>query len=495
MLFIFLVFLISASIMVLIVKRNWETFYLFAMCISLATMLTGVLIYIAKKGGISRELQNFFYFNLEIKTKVQYFLITLGELGYLIAIGRFLFPMFLLLFAIHYSMVPWVRRSFWLNKIVVLIPVISLIAYHPTVFNYINTPDTKVPIFDWAYWWIIAYMLFALYLLLYEALTITMKMFRRQFFVIVTFILSITLLYALYFKQDPSQVYQFYTSQSLGLNGIYYMDRVLSVPLYTLIVIVNIIGAIIGFASLLKYTQEVFQSSKQGEIIKYQSEAVNMGTSVFVHGIKNQLLANRVIHKRIDRLYDEETKVSEEVKGHINQLLLQNENMLERVEELYNAVKTNQVHLVAVELKDVINEAVREFDVKEGSKKVIFNKNIDTNAVVLADKVHLSEAINNLLSNAYDAVDGLGEKGVINLKCYSIRLYNVVEVSDNGIGISKGEMKKVFDPFYSNKNSNSNWGMGLYYVHTIIHEHYGTVKLESKQGSGTKFYILLPKYK
>lgn len=57
--------------------------------------ICGVMIFIAKKGGISLEVVHFLYFSKAVQTRLQYFLITLNQLGYLIAIGRFLFPLFL----------------------------------------------------------------------------------------------------------------------------------------------------------------------------------------------------------------------------------------------------------------------------------------------------------------------------------------------------------------------------------------------------------------
>ena len=66
-------------------------------------------------------------------------------------------------------------------------------------------------------------------------------------------------------------------------------------------------------------------------------------------------------------------------------------------------------------------------------------------------------------------------------------------MQDSGTGISKYDMKKIFEPFYSSKSSNSNWGMGLYYVRTIVKRHMGTLKVESSYGKGSCFYVLLPK--
>ena len=128
MLLVLMLFLLISSILVLIVKRSKETFYIFGMCISLAVMLSGILLYIAKKGGISQSIQNFFFFSADIKTKLQYFLITLDELGFMIAVGRYLFPMFLLLLAFQYTTVPFIRRHTW-KRWLFLFPFVTFILY------------------------------------------------------------------------------------------------------------------------------------------------------------------------------------------------------------------------------------------------------------------------------------------------------------------------------------------------------------------------------
>lgn len=78
---------------------------------------------------------------------------------------------------------------------------------------------------------------------------------------------------------------------------------------------------------------------------------------------------------------------------------------------------------------------------------------------------------------------------------FSVRQYTVIEIRDVGTGIKKTDTKKIMEPFYSTKNSNFNWGMGLHYVHTIIKEHLGILRFESKEGEGTTFFLFLPKFK
>src|SRR5690625_2080053 len=210
-----------------------------------------MFVYIAKKGGISRDLQNYLYFNTDIKTTIQYLLITLDSLGYIVAIGRYLFPLFLLLLAVHYSMIPWVRRSLWIKRLIFVMPIISMIIYYPTVFHMItkNNSILQLIIINSTYVWIIIYLTVAMGLLLFEAYSITMKIFQKQFILITTFISSLVLLYVLYFGQDPAQIYQFHSADFIWKHGVYYLKAVLSVRAYTFIVLLNVIGALIGSRS------------------------------------------------------------------------------------------------------------------------------------------------------------------------------------------------------------------------------------------------------
>ena len=90
---------------------------------------------------------------------------------------------------------------------------------------------------------------------------------------------------------------------------------------------------------------------------------------------------------------------------------------------------------------------------------------------------------------------GTANKNHIIIRGYNERLYSVIEIKDFGMGMNKKLRKKVFDPFFSSKNSNHNWGMGLYYVREIVKSHLGIINIESVEGEGSSFFVMLPKYK
>ena len=150
--------------------------------------------------------------------------------------------------------------------------------------------------------------------------------------------------------------------------------------------------------------------------------------------------------------------------------------------------------MVPVEISDLVEDTLERFHGKYPEVTIqVENAGVER---ILADKVQLGEALYNLLVNAQEAVLSAdkGEKGEVSLKIRNERLYTVIEVRDNGCGMAKHQIKKIFEPFYSSKNSNSNWGMGLYYVREIVKSHLGFMRVDSTEGEGSCFYILLPKY-
>lgn len=497
MLAIVMFFLIVASVTLFIINRNKESFYLLGMSISLAIMLSGVLIYIAKKGGTSQGLQQFFFLNFTIKRYFQYFLITLDRLGMIIAVGRYLFPLFLLLLAYHYSIIPWLKEKIWIKIIIFIPPVISLIIYHPYIFKLltINNLELQSTINISMKIWIYLYIILALLLFINLIYKINARFIKRKYIIIFAYVLSICSMYLLYFTQDPGVVYQFYHPELMLNNRVFYMTSLVSIPTYLLIVLSTLFFGIVSFASITRYTVEIIKTNREEIILERKTEVINSSTTIFVHGIKNQLLSNRVLLKRIKKLYTEEELDLEKMKKYTDMLDMKNETLMERINILYNTVKDNRIYLKNISLNKLIDSLVKSYS--QQYSKTNIKVNMESEMTILADETYLGEAINNLIMNAHDAIyeTEKTEEGIIIISCYQEQNYTVIEVNDNGVGMAEKELKKVFDPYYTSKNTNSNWGMGLQYVRLITREHFGILKYESEVGIGTTFYLLLPNTK
>ncbi|NBH25842.1 GHKL domain-containing protein [Lachnospiraceae bacterium] len=485
-----------ASGYVLLRKRSIESFFLSGMCISLMLEFTGILIFAAKKGGYSRQILEFLFVSMELKTKIQYLVIPLDLIGYMIALGRYLFPFFLLQMAMRYSMISFIRQDPLIKKISAILPVLSLILYYPEIYKAVIAwkPEVQDFIVNFSYFWIWLYILAAILLLVIEYLSITMVFFRRQFSLIVIYMITMSGLYLFYCGQDPGQVYRFYSSSYKWKRGIGYLQYIWDIKAYYLLILINVICGILGFISLLRYTQENYASDMEDVVMERKYNTARVGTLVFVHSTKNQLLANRVIFKRINSLDMTQPEGTRKMREYVETLESINEALLERMEELYRSVKSSSIVMVSCSLEEIAGNALNRFYDK--CPNAFVEVSLESNAAVLADKAHLCEAIYNLLVNAQDAVEAAerGAEGKISLLSHDERLYTVIEIKDNGVGIPKGLVKKIFDPFYTSKNRNHNWGMGLYYVRAIVKGHLGSLRVESREGKGSSFYILLPKY-
>jgi signal transduction histidine kinase len=113
---------------------------------------------------------------------------------------------------------------------------------------------------------------------------------------------------------------------------------------------------------------------------------------------------------------------------------------------------------------------------------------------VNGDAEMLKQVLLNILLNAIQAMaDGghLGIETAVSPLCSEDSMRSVeVRISDTGIGITRDNLKKIFDPFFSTRERGS--GLGLAIVHNIVHAHSGSIDVESRERGGTVFSITLP---
>lgn len=496
MLVVVLFFLMISSILIFFLRRDRQTRLLLGLCLSFSCMFVGIIIYLAKTGGLQNGQKFLLFFDTRIQRKLSYMVFPLRALGYLIAVGRTLFPGFLLMIAVNYSMslriVKWKK---W-GGVLWILPGITLILYFPRLFLSIGRMHSGLQIFliNMTIGWIALYVLAAFELLVHEYRSITIPYCKKQFRYIMLFLISIGIMYLFYFRQDPIQVYQMYSAEYLRFGGALYSGKAgASSSRMILFSILTTLFGCFGFLNLRTYSI-MTQEEENGEImIQKQFDMASKGISVFVHGMKNQLLSNRVLGDKLKEELEKEEVNREKIVQYVTMMTEINETMLKRMEELYRSIKSNALMLLPVDSGIILDKALERFHEKYPDVEVTIE--ILTDAQVLADQSHLSEALNNLIANGYEAIQETGrERPELKVRVFEERLYVTFEISDNGKGMSRQVQKKIFDPFYTSKNTNNNWGMGLYYVRQIVKSHFGMLRLESTEGVGTSFFVEIPKY-
>jgi two-component sensor histidine kinase len=115
------------------------------------------------------------------------------------------------------------------------------------------------------------------------------------------------------------------------------------------------------------------------------------------------------------------------------------------------------------------------------------------NLTVYADMTHLHNIVNNLVDNAIKYSSG---KVKINIKSNIDGEYCLISIRDNGIGISQENQKRIFDRFYrvpqGNIHNVKGYGLGLFYVKTMLEQHNAKISVKSALNKGTEFIIQIP---
>jgi two-component system phosphate regulon sensor histidine kinase PhoR len=145
-------------------------------------------------------------------------------------------------------------------------------------------------------------------------------------------------------------------------------------------------------------------------------------------------------------------------------------------------------------MHDLIQTAVDHIqlivDDRQGKIEVHLESDRDE---VLANETHMTNVLVNILDNA---VKYSPETPKIEVKTELLKNQILVSIRDEGAGMSKAVLKKVFEKFYREHTGNihnvKGHGLGLAYVKKIVEDHQGEVYAESERGKGSTFYIKLP---
>lgn len=156
--------------------------------------------------------------------------------------------------------------------------------------------------------------------------------------------------------------------------------------------------------------------------------------------------------------------------------------------------KELKIQKESLNVHQLLNLLISSFEVTLPSKEAFIIREFNaSNAILFADKVHLSNVFSNLLDNA---IKYAGDQIKIIVETFSDAKGITIRISDNGIGIKKEHVDKIFEQFYrvptGNIHNIKGFGLGLTYSRAIIQEHDGTINVESKYGKGSTFIVFLP---
>jgi len=157
------------------------------------------------------------------------------------------------------------------------------------------------------------------------------------------------------------------------------------------------------------------------------------------------------------------------------------------VTDLLSYTRPRAPELLDFDLSRAVGEVVEAIRHDPANALVKFDVHARGRVGVRADPSQVSQVIWNLIRNAIEAQKATG---TLRVEVWSTDREACVSIADEGPGIAKAQVERIFEPFYSTKEKGS--GFGLAIVHRIVEEHKGSIDVESTEGKGTTFTVCLP---
>jgi two-component system, OmpR family, phosphate regulon sensor histidine kinase PhoR len=233
---------------------------------------------------------------------------------------------------------------------------------------------------------------------------------------------------------------------------------------------------------------------RQKKLSEIKNDFINNMTHEFKTPIATISLA-------VDALKNEKVMFDKEKMGYFSNIIKEeNKRMNRQVETILKAslLDRQEVELVLkpLHVHAVINSVLENFTLQLEERRGKADVSLlAENDLIEADEVHFSNLVNNLIDNAVK----YGKDNIpplIKITTASTRKNFILRIEDNGIGMNRDTVKRIFEKFYrahtGNVHNVKGFGLGLSYVKTMVDAHHGEVKVDSMIGRGSTFTIELP---
>ncbi len=236
----------------------------------------------------------------------------------------------------------------------------------------------------------------------------------------------------------------------------------------------------------LEKSKELEDQLRQAE----KSAVIGRLGSAIAHEIRNPLnYINLTLDHLRSKFTPDEGKIAEYNKL-IGQIKTEVARINQQISDFLYYSRPAKANLLPIDARKTIEDSLRliEAQAAENNIKIGIVEHEDV-PKIMGDPEFLRSVFNNLFINAVQSMGSDG--GNLNVKISPDGDCVRFEICDTGVGISSENLAKIFEPYFSTKETGT--GLGLAIVQKIVDIHNGTIEVESTEGSGTKFTLRLPK--
>lgn len=236
----------------------------------------------------------------------------------------------------------------------------------------------------------------------------------------------------------------------------------------------------------------IFAVYQQKKVSEMKTDFINNMTHELKTPISTISLASEIL------VNSNAESSQEKIQRYAKIIYEENERMRSQVDQALRIAQLDkgefEINKEETDVHELIQSAVNNLYLDHCTKpvEIVYQLNA-TNALIMADPLHLSNIIKNLIENAYKYS---GENLKIEISTANFNGKIIISVKDNGIGISAEHQKYIFDKFYrvptGDVHDVKGFGIGLYYVKIMTEAHSGKIEVRSDLGKGSRFDIYLP---
>ncbi|HBI05029.1 MAG TPA: hypothetical protein DDY49_13490 [Paenibacillaceae bacterium] len=445
MIFIFIVLWAIAIITFFIDSKRlkWASFTAFAGgCGAFGRVVTEIIIpYLYQEGSLSQNIH-----------------ISLNWIAVIASLINILgLPYFFLLFSLSYSQVV---KGKGFNKIsgLLLLPIFFMLF---TSFPFYPDPQFNYP---FMIIWVAPYIIFGFYFLIKSYRGEKNNHLKRSkgFTIILVFPVLIQLV-GVYILR----VFNIYEGYRLNVISIGFLF-------------------VFFLIFITKYDAFGIKVKFENKQLEHSLRAMTNGSEMLNHAIKNQIVKINACAFNLKQEYNNSQR---EVPFELNIIESSSEHLMEMMKRYQEKTQEIILNRQDCSVNELLNDVLMLKHMSITKKEIVINNNIPSNLILKCDPYHVKEVLLNIINNSIDAMK---DQGHIEVEVFKEKKYLIISIRDNGEGISKHQLERVFEPFFSTKKATLNFGLGLSYCYQVLNKHNGFLKIYSDEGKGTTVSLSFP---
>ena len=245
---------------------------------------------------------------------------------------------------------------------------------------------------------------------------------------------------------------------------------------------------------IFSFSYVIYTIFRQKKLSEMKNDFINNMTHEFKTPISTISLASEVL------LNSESNASNDRIKKYSKIIFDENQRMRYQVDRVLNMAQHEKGELRLIKTKTDIHELVTNttsnlfFGDSEKNLQLNFSFNA-TKTTINLDELHITNVIKNIVENAYKYSR---KDPLLEIITTDFQDGVIISFKDNGIGMSHETQKHIFEKFYrvptGNVHNVKGFGLGLYYVKTMVEAHGGFVSVQSELNKGSRFDVYLPEY-